>query len=338
MKVLSVVIPCYNSENYMRHCIETLLAGGEDVELLVVDDGSSDCTGAIADEYETRYPHIVRAVHQPNKGHGGAVNTGISLARGVYFKVVDSDDWVDADAYQKILDTLRGFLNDAMPVDLLVSNFVYEKQGAAHKRVMRYTGVLPENRPLSWEQAGHFHKGQYLLMHSVIYRTRLLRECGLQLPEHTFYVDNLYVYVPLAKVQMLYYLDVDFYRYFIGRDDQSVNEKVMIGRIDQQIRVNKLMLDSIRLDKISNKHQRQYMFNYLEIITTISSVLLIRARTTECLEKKNELWEYIRTKNPGVYRKLRWGAMGQVMNLPGKGGRHLSETAYRISQKLFGFN
>ena len=85
--------------------------------------------------------------------------------------------------------------------------------------------------------------GQYILMHSVIYRTELLRQCGLELPEHTFYVDNIFVYQPLPHVKTMYYLDVNFYRYFIGRDDQSVNEQVMIGRIDQQIRVNKLMID-----------------------------------------------------------------------------------------------
>ncbi len=96
-----------------------------------------------------------------------------------------------------------------------------------------------------------FRKGQYILMHSVIYRTKLLRECGLELPKHTFYVDNLYVYVPLPCVKTLYYMDVDFYRYFIGREDQSVNENVMIRRIDQQIKVNKIMVDSFDLWKIA---------------------------------------------------------------------------------------
>ena len=84
---------------------------------------------------------------------------------------------------------------------------------------------LPKDRIFTWKEAGHFHKGQYILMHSVIYRTKLLVECGLELPKHTFYVDNIYVYKPLPSVRTLYYMDVDFYRYFIGRDDQSVNER-----------------------------------------------------------------------------------------------------------------
>ncbi|MDU5947120.1 MAG: glycosyltransferase, partial [Paenibacillus macerans] len=95
MKLLSVVIPCYNSQDYMRYCIESLLPGGERVELLIVNDGSADRTGQIADEYASRYPGIVKAIHQENGGHGEAVNAGIRHAAGLYFKVVDSDDWVD---------------------------------------------------------------------------------------------------------------------------------------------------------------------------------------------------------------------------------------------------
>ncbi|MCI6640193.1 MAG: glycosyltransferase family 2 protein [Pygmaiobacter massiliensis] len=338
MKLLSVTVPCYNSQDYMEHCVKTLLAGGEDVEILIVDDGSSDATAQIADRLAKENPTIVRAIHQPNKGHGGAVNTGMEQASGVFFKVVDSDDWVDLVAYAKILKTLRSFVEQSEKVDMLVSNFVYEKQGVAHKKVMRYAGVLPTNRILTWDDVGHFRKGQYLLMHSVIYRTQLLRDCGLKLPEHTFYVDNLYVYQPLKQVQRFYYLDVNFYRYYIGRQDQSVNEKVMIGRIDQQIAVNKLMLHAVRLEKIQNPRQRQYMFNYLEIMTTISSILLIRAGTDEALAKKDALWEDIKREYPWAWNRLRRGLLGSALNMKGKAGQRICVLGYKIAQKLFGFN
>lgn len=103
MKILTIAIPSYNSMDYMRNCIESLLPGGEDVEILIVDDGSKDETPAIADEYEEKYPGIIRAIHQENGGHGEAVNAGLRNATGFFYKVVDSDDWVDAEAYQKIL-------------------------------------------------------------------------------------------------------------------------------------------------------------------------------------------------------------------------------------------
>ena len=119
MKLLSIAIPCYNSQDYMEHCIQSLLAGGEDVEILVIDDGSMDATSDIADEYAEKYPTIVKAVHQENGGHGEAVNAGIRNATGLYFKVVDSDDWVDGEAYKKILETLRGLSGGQKTLDML---------------------------------------------------------------------------------------------------------------------------------------------------------------------------------------------------------------------------
>ncbi len=338
MKLLSIAIPCYNSQEYMERCVKSLLPGGEDVEIIIVDDGSFDMTPEIADAYEKKYPEIIKAVHQENGGHGEAVNTGLKHATGLFFKVVDSDDWVDLDSYRQILDTLRDIAGSDHTLDMLVSNFVYEKEGAKHKRVMKYTSALKEGRLLTWSDIRHMHKGQYLLMHSVIYRTKLLKECGLVLPKHTFYVDNLYVYMPLPFVKTIYYLNVDFYRYFIGRSDQSVNEDVMISRIDQQIKVNKMMIEAYDLWKIPNKKLRKYMFNYLEIITVISTVLLIRSGTKENLEKKRELWRYIKQQDIRLFHRLRNGIMGNTMNLPGRGGRKISIAAYKIAQKVVGFN
>lgn len=296
MKLLSVAIPCYNSEAYMEKCIDSLLVGGEEVEILIVDDGSTDKTAEIADAYAEKYPTIVRAIHQENGGHGEAVNAGIRNAQGLYFKVVDSDDWVNKEAYEKILKTLEELLRGPKTVDLFISNFVYEKQGATRKKVMQYRHCFPQGEVFGWSDIGHMQKGKYLLMHSMIYRTQLLQQCGLELPKHTFYVDNLFAYEPLPYVKNMYYLDVNFYRYFIGRDDQSVNEKVMIKRIDQQIRVNKMMVDVYNRGNFTNKRLRAYMFRYLDIITTVSSIMLIRAETEEALQKKKSFWNILNRK------------------------------------------
>lgn len=338
MKLLSIAIPCYNSEAYMENCIKSLLPGGDEVEILVIDDGSKDRTAEIADEYQEKYPGIVRAIHQPNLGHGGAVNTGIHNAQGLYFKVVDSDDWVNEESYKEILKTLEELVKGSKTVDLLISNFVYEKQGATRKKVMQYRHCLPVNQIFTWNEVGHMPKGKYLLMHSMIYRTQLLLECNLTLPEHTFYVDNIFAFDPLPYVQNMYYLDTNFYRYFIGRDDQSVNETVMIRRIDQQLRVNKLMANSYTSCGSMNKRTRAYMISYLDIITTISSIMLIRSGTKEALDKKKELLEYIRSTNRALYGKLRHSLMGNFMNLPGRGGRKVSVAAYKLCQKFYGFN
>jgi len=342
MKLLSIAIPCYNSAGYMGKCIESLLVGGEDVEILIVDDGSTkDNTAQIADEYAAKYPTIIKAIHKENGGHGSAVNTGIENATGLYFKVVDSDDWVKEEAYLQILAKLKELAGGAEALDMLVSNFVYEKEGEKRKKVMHYRHILPKDEMFTWEDCHHFMKGHYILMHSVIFRTKLLQDSGIKLPEHTFYVDNLYVFEPLPFVKHLYYLDVNFYRYYIGREGQSVNESIMISRIDQQIRVNKLMIDYLVEKKpeiVKNKRLYQYMRNYLEIIMTVSSVLLIRSGTEENLEKKKELWKYLKSKDRRLYYWMRNGIMGGTMNLPGRGGRRISVDAYKICQKIFKFN
>ncbi len=342
MKLLSIAIPCYNSENYMRKCIESLLVGGEDVEIIIVDDGSTkDRTAEIADEYAAMYPTIVKAIHKENGGHGSAVNAGIAAASGLYFKVVDSDDWVKESSYKKVLETLRELTGGATTLDMLLCNYVYDKEGEKKKKVMHYRHILPVGELFTWEDCHRFFKGHYILMHSVIYRTKLLRECRVQLPEHTFYVDNIYAFEPMPYVKTMYYLDENFYRYYIGREDQSVNEAIMISRIDQQIKVNKIMVDYYvehQSEIKKNKRLNQYMKNYLEIVTTVSSVLALRSETEENLEKKKELWKYIKTSDKSLYNWMRRGILGNVMNLPGKPGRKVSVNAYRIAQKIFKFN
>ncbi len=182
MKLLSIAIPCYNSEGYMQNCIHSLLVGGEEVEIIIVDDGSTDGTAAIADEYAEKYPSIIKVVHQENGGHGEAVNTGLRNATGLYFKVVDSDDWVSISAYKEILKTLENLAGARPLVDMLISNFVYEKEGQKRKKVMSYRSAFPQDRVFTWDDVKFLLKGQYILMHSVICRTKLLRECNLELP------------------------------------------------------------------------------------------------------------------------------------------------------------
>ena len=125
-KLITFAVPCYNSAAYMRHCIETLLSAGEQAEIILVDDGSvKDETPAICDEYAAKYPTIVKAIHQENGGHGEGVNQGIRNATGLYYKVVDSDDWLDTDALQKVLARLHTLVTRGTAPDLMICNYVY---------------------------------------------------------------------------------------------------------------------------------------------------------------------------------------------------------------------
>ena len=258
MKYISFAIPCYNSEAYMEKAIQSILPGGEDVEIIVVNDGSSDGTSEVAKKYEEKYPGIVKAVDKENGGHGDAVNTGLAHATGVYFKVVDSDDWVDEEALLKILSAVKGFVDADSKVDMLISNYVYEKVGMTHKKVIHYRNVLPQNQ--------------------------------------------------------------------------------VISRIDQQIYVTKSMISMYELRMVESKKLRKYMINYLAIMMTVSSILCIRSKVNENLIKKKELWKYLKKKDYKTYMKIRYGILGQTMNLPGKSGRKVSSMAYSVARRLIGFN
>jgi len=340
-KLITFAVPCYNSAAYMDHCVETLLQGGKDIEIILVDDGSTkDDTPAICDRYAEQYPDIVRVIHQPNGGHGEGVNQGIRNARGIYYKVVDSDDWVDVPALHKCLDKLRQFVRDNKLVDMLIANYVYEHVEDNTQRVMHYRNVFPTNKVFGWDQIGRFRPSQYLLMHSVIYRTQLLRDCDLELPKHTFYVDNIFVYQPLPMVKNMYYLDVDLYRYFIGRSDQSVNEKVMVTRVDQQLRVTYHMLRSHDLKQVTAKYPKlgRYMFNYLAMMVAISSILLTIDGSPEALGKKTQLWENLRHHDVAMYHKMKYRSVPAATNFPGYQGRKLSVSLYRLARKIYKFN
>ncbi len=338
MKYISFAIPSYNSESYMENAIQSILPAGEDAEILIVNDGSKDRTQEIGEEYAEKYPTIVKVINKENGGHGDAVNYGLMHATGKYFKVVDSDDWVDEEALHSILVFLKELEREDKEIDMLVSNYVYEKVGAARKKCIHYRNVLPQNEVFSWDDIGRFHLDQYILMHSVIYRTSMLKLSQMTLPKHTFYVDNIYVYYPLPFVQKIYYMDVDFYRYFIGREDQSVNEKIMISRVDQQIFVTKTMIDMYQLRDVESRKLRHYMVNYLAIMMTVSSILLIRSKKQENLEKKRNLWRYLKKRDIKTYLRIRYGILGQTMNIPGRPGRRISSLAYSVARRLIGFN
>ena len=340
-KLITFAVPCYNSAAYMRHCVETLLTAGEAAEIILVDDGSTkDETPAICDEYAEKYPTIVRAIHQENGGHGEGVNQGIRNARGLYYKVVDSDDWLDPDCLAKVLGQLRRMVERGRVLDLMICNYVYDHtdEGTAH--TVRYTNALPTNRMFSWSHMRPFRPDQNLLMHSVIYRTEVLRRCGMVLPKHTFYVDNIFVYQPLPYVKTIYYMDVDLYHYYIGRADQSVNESVMVKRVDQQLRVTKYMIDCQDLNALPAEQNklRRYMKQYLSMMMAVSDIFLLLDGSAEAMGKRDELWKYLKENTaPNIYRAMRL-SVGGLTDLRGPGSRKLVLGCYRLARRFVKFN
>ena len=338
MKLLTLTIPSYNSQEYMRHAIESVLVGGEDIEILIVDDGSSDNTLSIAQEYEQKFPTIVRAIHKENGGHGSAVNTGIQNATGLFFKVLDSDDWFDEASLKKILHFIHYIVNESIPLDMIISNYVYEKPSLNKQKTVNYRSAFPVNKFFGWDDVKHFKITQNLLMHSIMYKTSILKESKLELPEHTFYVDNIFAFCPLPYVKKMYYLNVDLYRYYIGREDQSVNEKVMTGRIDQQIKITKIMINAYDSMEIPSKKLKSYMLQYLSIMMIVSSALLINEGSATNIAKRDALWDYLKTTNPAAYKTISLQKLGLPLQFKTKFGKSIVVKGYHLFNRIYGFN
>jgi Glycosyltransferases involved in cell wall biogenesis len=335
IKLLSIAVPSYNSQDYLGRCLDTLVQGGEEVEVIVVDDGSTDHTADIAREYCRKYPQIVRLEQKENGGHGSAVNLGLAAATGKYFKVVDSDDWLNIPAYRKALSILRS----QSALDLLVANYVYEYFYNGKRHVVRFRNVFPKDRIIGWENMQRTRISQLMIMHALIYRTELLRECGLKLPEHTFYVDNLVAYIPLPYVKTIYYADCDLYRYFIGREDQSVNTRVMIRRIDQQLRVTRIMLETYDVyNEVRIKNLRRYMLHYLSMMVAISVIHINIAEDKSLHPKADALWAFIRDRDERLYLSLRRSFINLCISLAKKTGRHVTTQGLKLAKRIYKFS
>lgn len=307
MKLISFTVPCYNSQGYMRKCLDSLLVGGDDVEIIIVNDGSKDDTLKIAQEYATNYPNVVKVVDKENGGHGSGVNAGMKLATGLYFKVVDSDDRLDADALIKLINTIKSHLDSNCLPDLYVTNFIYDRVDDNERYVSSYEKKMPEGKLISWDKIKRFRFSHMLLMHALMYRRDKLLASGLTLPEHTFYVDNIFAYTPLPCMQTVYYLNVDLYHYYIGRADQSVNKTNAIARYKQQLRVMCEMIDAYKWQDIKRlpKGLRKYMWHCLEVIMMVTLFFTCAECSIERKQDLKALWQHVKLHDAKLYRKLR---------------------------------
>ena len=214
-KILTIVVPAYNVEKYIRQNLDSLtgLENRDALEVLVIDDGSKDSTGAIADEYFEKYPQCIRVIHQNNRGHGGTINTGIQEAAGKYFKVVDGDDWVDTLELDKYLKKL-----EILDEDLVFTDYTeyYENTGKTKKfelPLVAETTLFPQNMKID----------SFILMHYYTIKTEVLREMPVRIDENCYYVDMEYIIYPLPFVKSIRYEKLNLYCYRLGRRGQSVS-------------------------------------------------------------------------------------------------------------------
>jgi len=319
MKYITFTIPSYNSQEYMRHVIDNLVAVGDDIEVIIVNDGSKDDTGKIADEYQNKYPTIVKAIQKENGGHGSGVMAGIRNATGIFYKVVDSDDWVETKDVVEMLDLIKKHMAENIDIDLYITNYVYEHAADNSQFVMHYRKCLPVDTVITWDDMKHVKLETVFLMHSLMYRLDKLKASGMELPNHTFYVDDIYAYVPLPYMEKIFYHDLNFYHYFIGRSDQSINYGIMCKRFEQQTLVFNTMFSSYKLDELKKlpKHLHRYMGQFLMIIGAVTLMTIVGTKEDKPMRKVayKEFWKHLKEIDVKLYKTFRHSPAGVLISL-----------------------
>lgn len=335
-KLLTVTVPCYNSQDYMENCINSLLVGGDRIEIIIIDDGSTDNTGKIADTYAEKYPDIVRVVHQENGGHGEGINQGLNRATGTYFKVVDSDDTLSAD-FPAFLDALEDCEKKG-GTDLAVTNYYYVHTDGVGDRSIDYSNVLPSRRIFAWSDTKAFKIHQMLTIHSCTFRTELMRLWGDPLPKKVFYEDNLMICKTLPHIKKMYYFPADLYRYWIGRPDQSVQQQVMMKRYTHQILVTEKSFEAFHLDQIKEPMLKKYLKHELFMMFGISILFTRLNKSEETDARLEEMWDNCKKHDKKWGTHFRYRTPLFFICLPGKFGQNFSGIIYRIANKVVRFN
>ena len=239
MKILTIVVPVYNTEDYIRRCLDSLVSVGDrsGLEIIIVNDGGSDGSLGIAKEYAEKYPECVVLIDKENGGHGSTVNKGLEVATGKYFRVLDSDDWFDTMNFEKYLSDL-----ERCDEDLVLTPYTQEYTFDG-KQVKYGYEQFEHDRVYTWDDMEFNEKTMYFTMASSTYKTELLRECGLHLYEKSFYVDMQFNVYPIPYLKTVRFLDHQIYRYFIGRPNQSMSQESLTKNLPQHERVLQFIVD-----------------------------------------------------------------------------------------------
>lgn len=273
-KLLTIVIPAYNAEKVLPKCLDSLIIDEilDYVEVLIINDGSKDNTSIIAQDYEVKYPDFFHVINKENGNYGSVMNVGLSLAKGKYFRTLDSDDWVKKDGMIKLVNSLKD-----SEADLILTERIKYYQNSNQEVVYSFDSSMPFDRDVCIDDTLLDNKSVLysMVVMSMCYKTSLLRQCSFRWSEKVFYTDNEYCYFPMKHARTIRLVNVPFYVYYIGDDIQSTSEvslrknfqsfNVVVNRIvDDYVSDNKKYPTQKVLDDVLFRVLR-YFYSYIYI-------------------------------------------------------------------------
>ena len=239
-KTLTISVACYNVGQFLRKTLDSLIAPEimDELEVLVVNDGSSDDTAEIAREYEEKYPQTFRLVDKANGGYGSTLNYSIPAARGRYFKQLDGDDWYNTDGLVRLVRFLRTATADIV----LNGRTEVDQEGVARHTVNVWDSLYAEKYDGQTVRLSTLEPFVYGIW-VVTYRTALLQEHPFTLPEKQLYTDRMFITYPIPWIRTVAFQNYDVYCYRTGHEGQSVSTENRIRHAREAISGFETLLD-----------------------------------------------------------------------------------------------
>lgn len=335
-KLITFAIPSYNSEAFLSIALESLIPGGEEIEVLIINDGSVDKTADVAKDYVRKYPGIFRLINQNNKGHGGAINTAIKEAKGLYFKVLDSDDWVDKHALISLLEHIRQSKDED---DLILMDYTYRFGYQEIGDTMVYTRSIKPGRHYEFDEVKSFSIKEAITLHSSTYALRVLKEANISLPEHVSYEDNLFVYIGLAHSKSLYYIHESLYQYFIGREGQSMSDAVMSRKMPQLLDATSKVFTYMDIMPLRKTQRGLYRLlrHHLRMNVFYACYGCQYKGNNDSNRMMIECFKKLKKSNPKQWRAVRRKPSVRMVSGRGRLGKGVAKILIGIAHKVFSF-
>lgn len=301
MKLLTIAIPVYNTEKYIKRCLDSLLIKEitDDLEIILVNDGSTDSSIEILNKYQKEYPNCITVIDKQNGGHGSTINAALEIATGKYFKVLDSDDWLDTYNFIDFIKILKTCDDDVVASPYteeytysgICVNYDYKK--IKNNTTLKFNNIKNEN-PEEF----------YFPMASATYKLDILKKCKLSLYENTFYVDMQYNIMPIPYIQTVRYLDKPIYRYFIGRPTQSMSQKSLTRNYLHHKKVVTFLVDYYTKfsNSVSNVQKEYMSFLATSMIYTFFTIVCVQIKDKKLAYKTfKEFDTYLKNTNKELY-------------------------------------
>ena len=298
-KLLTIVVPAYNVEKYIKNCLDSFieLSVLRSLEILIVDDGSTDSTASLAHTYEQKYPYSFKVLSKENGGHGSTINYAIPRATGKYFKVVDGDDWLDKRLLPQFVQLLKHTHSDVISNDF---NLVDDRTKKVTKRRKAVSNSYHYNREWGFAEAV---MDPLITIHSMTIRTDVLQKNDIRVDEHCFYEDQEYILYPIPYCTSITFSPLPLYQYRLGRSGQSVDIKMMIKRHDQHLKVLDALFEYNNVHGNLQTYKKQYLERGIaEAVDDEYQIFLAKGNDTRNVEQMKKFDEMLREEHPGVYQ------------------------------------